>query len=286
MTTTPTNIHGKALLVQLSISSYNPTVVDRRATQQSADLNQANVTELRLVKNLVPKAAIDKLTKHIRASREDHYRLTLPWSDGGMRLLPTAAWMDYVDVMTANKDMFERMVNEFCDNFSDYRDQARARLGLLFSSDDFPGGSDLRSRFGFRMQWLPLPSSNDFRIQLGAEDMAEISDSVNGMVASAAQAAGEDLSKRLTDKLLSVVDRLSDPENIFRDSLIDGLRDLVKLVPKLNVLDDETLADAAASVEEHITKFEPQTLRDDDDARASAADAAAEILRKMGIKVD
>lgn len=282
-----TDIHGKALLVQLNISSYNPTVVDKRATRQSAELNNASASELRLVKNLVPKEAIDKIAKHIRASREDHYKLTLPWSDGGMRLLPTAAWMDYTDVMTANRDIFERQVNEFCNNFSGYRDQARARLGLLFSEADFPGGSDLRSRFAFRMQWLPIPCSGDFRIALGSdEDMRDISTSVDCMVAEAAKAAGDDLAKRLTDRLLAVVDRLSDPDNIFRDSLIDGLRDLVKLVPKLNVLDDTALMEAATAVEASITVFEPQTLRDDDEARASAADAASEILRKMGIKLD
>jgi hypothetical protein len=80
----------------------------------------------------------------------------------------------------------------------------------------------------------------------------------------------------------NVVDRLSDPDNIFRDSLITNLRDLCVQLPKLNVAGDEELERMIFETEK-IACLSPDDLRSDDKLRKEAHSTAEDILSAMGI---
>ena len=70
---------------------------------------------------------------------------------------------------------------------------------------------------------------------------------------------------------------------VFRDSMIGNIRDLVDVVPRLNIFGDDALAQLCAQVKEKIAAVEPDALRPsktfDPAARARVkrdADALAE----------
>jgi hypothetical protein len=87
---------------------------------------------------------------------------------------------------------------------------------------------------------------------------------------------------RLGKALGSVVDRLKDPDTIFRNSLITNLRELCDQLPKLNVMGDPEILKLAAQAEE-IAHLEPDQIRDNDTVRSEAHKKAADILANMGI---
>ena len=47
--------------------------------------------------------------------------------------------------------------------------QAQARLGALFRADDYPSVESIASKFGFRLNYMPLPDAGDFRIDVGTD---------------------------------------------------------------------------------------------------------------------
>lgn len=280
-----TDIIGKAMLVRLSISVFNPSKTDKSATAEVLINKNASKGAAEVRKMILPKEAIDPIMKLSREIRQDYYRSTLPWDEEGARLLPTAMWLEFVEMMATYRDKWDKLVNQFINDYQMHRQQAIVRLGLLFNEKDYPDVATVREKFGLRTHWNPLPKSDDFRLTLGAGDMEELEADLDDRVRAAVVAANKDLYNRLAERLINVSKRLSDPDNIFRDSLIEGLRDLCNLIPGLNVSEDSELESLRQQVVRDIAAADPQQLRDDDTLRVKTKSAADEILRKMGISL-
>jgi len=69
-------------------------------------------------------------------------------------------------------------------------------------------------------------------------------------------------------------------ESTFRDSLVTNVADLGKLLPSLNVTGDPRI-DAIATEMLKLSAVSPDSLRDDDKARAATVNAADAILSKV-----
>lgn len=96
---------------------------------------------------------------------------------------------------------FERAFNLAADNFVRDYDvlvyNARSGLGDMFSESDYPSAGEVRSKFSFSVKFLPLPSGDDFRVDLSAGDVARIKADIEGQVQGATVAAMADLWGRL-----------------------------------------------------------------------------------------
>lgn len=277
------NIHGKALLVRLSIGLFAPTKRDKSATAEVLATKQARNGSAEVRKRLVAKDATGPLEKLAREIRSFHYTNTLPWDDEGTRLLPVANWTTYSDGIRGHRFTWDNLVNQFCADYATHRAAAQAQLGLLFDVRDYPDVTEVRHRFRLDTNWTPLPLGEDFRLHMNDEDMAELREELDGRVATAAEAAKSDLYLRLAERLKNVSERLADPDNIFRDSMIEGLRDLCRLMPNLNVSDDAELEALRLETLRNVAAFDPQVLRDDDHKRVKAKLAADAVLARMGI---
>ena len=77
-------------------------------------------------------------------------------------------------------------------------------------------------------------------------------------------------------------ERLSDPKNVFRNSLIDNARDLCSVLPSLNISDDANLEALRRDLEQSLCKYQPDHLRDDEVLREEVSDKMADIMSKMG----
>ena len=78
--------------------------------------------------------------------------MTLPWSDMGMRLLPTATFFKYKQRMTELEQEFERLVNNFFDIYDDAVINAQTLLGDLYNPDNYPPLDVLRHKFKFAIE--------------------------------------------------------------------------------------------------------------------------------------
>lgn len=279
-----TDIIGKALLVNLSISQFSPTRKDATATTEVLVAKSASRGSAEVRKQLLPKAATEPIAKLVREIRADHALNTLPWLSDGTRLLPTENWMTYTELMATHRNRFNSLVDEFVKQYESYRQTAMKQLGLLFDSRDYPDIANVYSKFGLRTIWSPLPKSDDFRLSLAEDELEELNQDLDKRVADAVVEANKDLYHRLGEHLKRVSERLSDPDNIFRDTMIEGLRDLCKLVPRLNITADPLLATLCQEAGV-IGSKDPQQLRDDDALRAETKAKADEVLRKMGITI-
>ena len=105
----------------------------------------------------------------------------------------------------------------------------------------------------------------------------EIKEQISNDAQSAVATAQLDLYRRLLDNVARMSERLREPDSIFRDSLVDNLKELCELLPKLDLIGDQTLTDTLARVQGELCKYAPETLRVNVSAR-TATQVRAEAL--------
>ncbi len=254
------NLTHDAMIVNLRISSWSGRLHDRDASRQVAIAHHADASAGRYNKRLLPKTALAPLANVMSRARAAHYVNTLPWDDHGSRLLPVANYDRYV---TALDDLTEEMVrerNRFVALYDDYRDQARIDLGRLFRMADYPSKDALRDRFRIVYRIDPVPDAGHFLVRLADGETERIRSDIETGIREKLNDAVTDLYRRLGDAVEKVSERLREDEDgkplVFRDSLIGNIRDLVDVVPQLNIFGDADLAHLCAQVRERIASVE------------------------------
>lgn len=282
-TNTDTAIHSHALLVWLTISTWSARRYDKTVTAKVNAQYAASDDAGRYNKHLLPGdapayKALITLAGSIRAA---HYSHTLAWSDEGWRLLPTANYMPYVQWFRDQQRALDIALDAFIIEYPTLRQQARVRLNGLYRDEDYPTCDDLRSRFRLALEYAPVPADGDIRVDLASDQIATIESSVQSRVESATRLAMADAWKRLYDVVARMVERLSTPNAIFRDSLVTNAADVCEQLQRLNITNDPDLEAMRLRVQSELTKYDPDTLRDTPRVRRQAAASAEDIMVAM-----
>lgn len=278
-----TQIHSRALLVWLTISTWTARRYDRQVTRKvNADYN-ASSDAGRYNKFLLPGDAqsYKALIALAGAIRAKHYEQTLSWSDEGWRLLPTSNYMEYTAWFRQQQQAYRDALTVFMADYPTLRAEAQIKLKGLYRDEDYPSTTDLLHRFALDVQYSPVPAAGDIRVDLGSDQVAAIESSISARVENAAKLAVDDAWQRLYSVVERISERLSDPEAIFRDSLIGNARELCATLQRLNVTDDPVLEEMRRHVERELTTHDPDVLRDTPRVRHQVAEKADAILSAM-----
>ena len=281
------SLSTRAMLCSLSISMWSARKHDPEASEEIASRHGARPDAGRYHKVLLPKEALNEIQQIVSEARQEHYFVTLPWSDDGFRVLPAAAYFDHRAKMRALANRFYPAVDSLVNRFTQLIEDARVRLGGLFREADYPHPKELRSRFAFETSVLPLPDAGDFRVTLGDEERERVKRQITATVEASLQMASRELWQRLYDAVHHMAERLSKykateegVEHPFRDTVVTNLVKLVEVLPKLNVTHDPELERLAAEVRCSLL-VDPKELRASESVRAETARAAAAIADRM-----
>ena len=282
---------SSAMLVEVNISHWVGRKKDKRASadvtsQNYASKGVANVNKKLLANNDDLKA----IQTHVSAIRATHAAMTMPWSNSGLRLLPTAQYFKYSQVMSDMQDEFWRLVQEFLHKYNDAVIDVQIILGDLFSRDDYPDRVQVERKFSVGINYMPLPDSGDFRVDIGNDALAEVQEKYSEFYAKQYNAAMDDVWTRLHKSLTSMSERLDygskEDKKVFRDSLVGNVNDMIELLRVCNVTGSTQMSAMANSLEEAMSGVAPDALREDDYFRAetkAAVDAAIKSLPSLDI---
>jgi hypothetical protein len=271
----------KAILVDLNITQWSARRYDYKATQEILEKHGARWTSGKFNKLLVDIWSIKKVQRAANDARTFHYANTLPWDDGGSRLLPSENYFKYTQKMRQYESAFKAAVEDFTLEYPELIERAKKDLGSLFNQFDYPHLSIVKEKFSFHIQVSCLEEAEDFRVSLEDEDVRAIQKEITERVSSQVKTAVEDLWTRLSEALGHLVEKLRDKDAIFRDSLVGNISELTDVLPRLNITGDKDLANIINEARVKLASLEPKELREDDKKRADAAKVADEILAKM-----
>lgn len=270
-------LQESAMLVTLTISQWTARKHDKKVSNE-VDTNHGAKDGGRYNKLLIRKEALDPMSKIESAARLYLYKMTLAWGDNGERLLPANLFLEFGPQMQKFRTDFDHEVRNFVAEYPTLVQEARVRLGSLYDPADYP--VDVRDKFCFNPPAVtPVPSANDFRVNLNAEFVDSIKADITERMEQRQKDSLKEVWGRVRKVVAKMVEQLGNDEGRIFDTVITNARDLIDILPALNLSNDPDL-DAIATELQGIL-VPPDRLRQDKRLRATTAAAADAILSRM-----
>lgn len=285
-TDTAPTLASSAMLVEVNISHWAGRKKDKRASIDVTSANHADSGVASVNKKLLANSdTLQAIQRHVTAARSMHANMTMPWSNSGLRLLPTAQYFKYSQAMSDMQNEFDKLVGEFLQSYNDEVVDVQLKLGDLFSHDDYPTVETLERKFAFRTNYMPLPDAGDFRVDIGNDALREVKEQYDDFYAKQYNTAMNDVWTRLHKALTSMSERLDygskEDKKIFRDSLVGNVHDMIELLRVCNVTNSSQMAQMANRLEDAMSGVTPDALREDDTFRAETKRAVDDALKSL-----
>lgn len=267
------SISSSAVLVELNISVWTANKLDKAATGKLTSDNSAVSDAAQVRKNLMAGTSHRKeLSDYAAGCRLWHNLHTNPWSDKGVRLLPTSLFINYKSEANVRRDTFNRKRDDFLAVYPALVQTASNYLGTLFDADDYPSVDEVASKFDFRLVFSPVPESGHFMLDIPAQELAEVREQYDNDFDTRMAKAMEEPWKRLHTLLSGMSAKLTDAEGDdtkkrYHDSLITNAHTLCEMLTHLNVTKDPNLEQARQQLELAMLGADIDVLKENPVAR-------------------
>lgn len=288
------SISNSAVLVELNISVWGASRLDRAATDAVVANAGAVTNAAQVRKDILAGTTIRKdIADYAAGCRMWHNRQTMPWSDKGSRLLPTSAFLEYKTEANNRKADFENLVQTFLLAYPQLVADAQARMGKLFDPTDYPDATEIASKFDFKLVFSPVPSANDFRVDVGNDAMAEMRENYEGALKTRVEAAMKEPWDRLHDMLLGMSAKMVEDDTPrtrtrkgivqeikrpYHESFITNAQAMCKMLTHLNITKNPELERARLALEDTIFGVDIDAVRENPDVRAEIKSKVDAIL--------
>ena len=280
------NLSSASMLVDFSASVYTARKKDVSASEEletikKADPNVANVHK-KLLGNCPELVAIQKFVGN---TRNAHSSMTLPWSDMGMRLLPTSTFFKYKQYMTKAEQEFHTLVEKFFDIYEDAVVNAQTLLGDLYNPANYPPLDMLRHKFGWRLSFVPLPTSGDFRVEMEQEQAKSLAEEYDKHYSAMFGKAIDSMMGDLMKYLARLSDRLDyksqEDKKVFHDTVTSNITDMLEnlLVPLADK--DKRLHTLTRQLMDTFEGISADALREDGALRQNTKQSVDDVISSI-----
>ena len=290
-TTTPRhNLDTCAMLVEFNASVWTARKLDKSTTDEVVASKNAGAKDAARVNKhlLAGRTELDIIQQAVGRARQFVYDNTAPWSDSGLRLLPTVNFMKFTERMNDFEEEMEALVKAFVAIYPTLITAQALALGDMFKRDDYPTANEIMTKFSFRVNYMPVPSSGDFRVDVGNQAQAELKARLESLTQERIDSAMADVRERLSTHLKRMSDRLTTDyvngeakQRRFHDTLVDGALELCDLTKSLNVTNDVALETARSQLEQLLVGVTPADLRKNEAIRQDVKRNVDAILNKF-----
>jgi hypothetical protein len=237
-----TKLSEKALLVKLTTRRAALTKRDDYLTQTLQA--QENDKSLTVLTKLFKEAASP--VRQIMAAYNEVYQYhktnTLPYVDGGPRLLPSARYMDYTAAMKELIAKADKLLQTYMPSYDQlvaddvmYRNSSTITGRARAHTDDYPTAERFAQSMSIDLRFQPMPDMTHFLFDLSDDDL----ESFRRSEQEAATLANADTLQRMLKPIKALVDRLAEYRGEkgerFHNSLIENVIDGCKLARQLSL---------------------------------------------------
>jgi len=290
MNTTPRfNIDTCAMLVEFNASVWTARKLDKSTTDEVTTNKHAAKDAARVNKHLLAgRTELEVIQQAVGRARQYVYDNTSPWSDSGLRLLPNTRFIKFAERMNEFDEEIAALVKAFIVIYPSLITAQAMALGDMFRRDDFPTPNDLVTKFSFRVNYMPVPTAGDFRVDVGNKAQEELKAKLESLTQERIDYAMADVRARLGERLKRISDRLTTDyvqgeakTRRFHDTLVDGALEMCDLAKSLNITNDPALETARRELEQLLVGVTPSELRKDETIRQDVKKNVDAILDKF-----
>ncbi len=282
------SLNQRAMLVTFRRSQWGGERTDRAVSDELSVQKEADKKASRVVKQLLPPEALAAVKRASGTARMTHYKYTLPWQDAGPRILRSVIYSEYAAAMRDCRTECRKAEEEFYSNYDVYIAQGMDLLGRMASIADYPLIQDVKGMFAFDLDVMPLPVGDDFRVDVPGAD--RIKAEIDQQTDAAAKAGMQAKLREAADMVRHMAERMEayNPGSegqratgTFKDSLVENVRELAVMLPKLNLFEDPEIDNIAENIRVKLGGYDAKDLRDMSHARQAVKVDAEDILARL-----
>lgn len=287
---TPTQgtvLERTAMLVKLSRHKFNHNAFDKELSAKLMKQCKAEGSNtIRVNKTIIPKEACKPWAQILNEAGKYFYTVTLPWDDKGYRLLPVVKYKEFVSKFRDFQARFAQAVDNFIMNLEKHIQAGKKDLGLAASDDDYVDKQAAREQFILKVEYETVKEGNDFKAKVTEEERQEIAEIVAQQHTEKFAKAQASVFVRIKEVAGALIEKMNEkapkgkrsPE--FRDSIIGNIKNLVDILPSLNVANNPDLDKLKDDIDLHLASIDPEDLRECENLREDTAKRADEIMKQ------
>ena len=209
----------------------------------------------------------------------------------GLRLIPTAAFFDYVNHMTGLEQEYWRLYKLFEDAYQWRTSTAMAELGNMFDHNEYPPVDEIRRKFGWTLSKQPVPESGHFSLDMPNEQQEMLKREYDEFYGAQLQGVANDIWSRLKKNLETVLRQLSPKDefnangnqkyNRLYDSVFDTSLELIRMMRDFNVTGDTRMTAIADQLENTLYGVNTDALKNSESLRLEKHQEVKDIIRNL-----
>jgi len=308
------DITTAAMLGSLNISVWEARIQDKRtkdevlATKGAKSKKAASVS-----KNLFSECPELEAIKTLRSEARVWFNSrTLPWDDNRARLITTRQYLDITAKVAEFETKFNGLVKVFVSTYGTAISKQAFEMGSLFDRSEYPLADEVAAKFRFGLSLSPLPSSGDFRVDIGHEAQRHLAEQYEKATAERVAGAVADTWQRVKSQVEWVRERMTavleyDPDEVeevpttddtgtvvsveikkrrrpkLYDSMLEQGLELCKMLSDLNITNDPRLEEARRDLERALTRVDMGSLKESPELQHATKQAMDDILDKFAL---
>lgn len=270
-------LSNRAMLVSVKISQWAGRKTDVMATEKVRTTFNTGAKAGNYSKRLLPGSSeLQEISALSGTIRKYFHSQTLPWMTDGSRIISSANFLPFVSEMKKLQQEFDSAVTGFLAAYPKLKKDAEISLGSLYNPEEYP--ENIKERFGIEIIYSPMPESRDFRTEISETEKKRFESKMREVE----QVAMKECWNRLYEVVSTASEKLKSPDAVFRDSLIENIKEMVDLLPRLNISNDKNLEKMRKEIESKVSGIDLKEVRKDADKRKEASDSLKKIEDRMG----
>lgn len=227
------------------------------------------------------KVVPDHFTAHIRKLQSEMRALVarycLRFGDGWV--LPTGLFDTFMVAFDQLKDQMKQAQDELEAGYIDILDAIKQKQGTLQLTNYMPpDGRTFARGFWQRLTVEPIGDPSTWQSKMPAHVVSEIKQNFSNFISEASQEAVSDALSRMEGALAHLVNKLADPEAVFKEATVAKVRELIELLPHFNITDDPRVTQLHKQLTDTLLAVDAPTLRNDQGAREDAVNQAKQAI--------
>ena len=282
-------------LIKVRLSQGFPTfeVKDDITNREVSSDKGSKADATKFIVKLVNGSESYKRAQYLKGQLYLYYlSVTSPWEDRGARMMLGAHALETMEELRQMRIEAEQAADTFCtEEYPDIYEKAVFQsgmggngLGTLASRviDKYPLPSDVRSKFYNSIIVEPMGEVETLR-RFGEVFTEQDLSEYESMLDARMQQAQTDAWKKLAEPLDALIKKCASAtdKNVWHESLIQNVRDIVCLVDRINVQNDPTLKALAVDAVQMLNGVDKDTLKFDDVVRSETRAKAEALMARM-----
>lgn len=305
-------IASAAMIGNLNISSWEARIQDKATKEEVLATKGARSKRAASVsKHLFSECPALDAIKTLRGEAYLWFRKeTMPWDDNGGRLITTKRYLQTMDQAAKYEQRFNALVNAFLGVYQTEISKQAFENGALFDRSEYPSEDEVRAKFRFALNVSPVPTSGDFRVDIGHEAAKQLAEQYERLAAERMSAALAEPWQRIKEQVLWVKERMEavlayDPDAVeeqpitdpdgkvidvkiikkrrpkLYDSMLENGLELCKTLSDFNITNDPRLEEARRELEAALTRVDMDSLKESPELQKATKTAMENILDRF-----